>query len=247
MMSIGYTLLLLLVLALLQRTLQDKNQYAVFKKLKHTADRQKTYKRWVAESFLLLGGVGLVMLLLAHQYIPTILDGADNYSRVVRLKEAFSTGASSMAGFFIGAFLAAFLPVFLPLLRKDKNMKPPVIGDIEALLPRNRAELKLGAAMSVNAGIVEELFFRLGLPALLFGVFHSVLTAIVLSCIIFGVVHFYQGIWGIIFTTLLGVTLMAVYLASGNIFLAMLVHAILDLRSLVLAPAVMMYAQRKVL
>jgi hypothetical protein len=50
-----YGLLLVVVLGvLLQRTLQDKNQYAVFKKLKHTADRQKTYKRWVAESFFVL-------------------------------------------------------------------------------------------------------------------------------------------------------------------------------------------------
>jgi membrane protease YdiL (CAAX protease family) len=246
MMSIGYTLLLLLVLApLLWRTLQDKEQYAAFKKLKNTSDRQKTYKKWIVESFLLFGGMSLVVLLLSHQYIPTILDNADNYSRVVRLKEVFTTDIGSAAGFMVGFFIAALVPVFAPLFRKNKKTKPLVIGDIDALLPRNAAELKLGTVLSINAGIVEELFFRLSLPALLYGAFHSVVVALALSCAIFGLLHFYQGILGILFTTLLGVTLMAVYLASGSIFLAMVVHAVIDLRTLVLAPAVLIYARNK--
>jgi membrane protease YdiL (CAAX protease family) len=245
-MTFLYGLLLVLVLGvLLYRTSQDKKQYAAFKKLKNTQDRQKTYKRWIIESFVIFVGLGLITLLFVHQYVSTILDNADNYSRVVKLKEVFSTDASSLVGFFVAAGLAAFLPVLLPLFTRKKNIKPPVLGDIGALLPRNTSELKLGTVMSINAGIVEELFFRLSLPALLYAAFHNVFIAIVLSCLIFGLLHFYQGIVGIIFTTFLGVSLMAVYLASGNIFLAMLVHAVLDLRSLVLAPAVMIYAQNK--
>jgi membrane protease YdiL (CAAX protease family) len=114
----------------------------------------------------------------------------------------------------------------------------PTIGDIHALLPRNRAELKFGWALSINAGVVEELLFRLAMPALIFAVVGDALVAISVSLVVFGALHAYQGVGGVIGSFVIGVVLMAVFLATGTILWPILVHAVFDLRSLVLIPVV---------
>ena len=60
----------------------------------------------------------------------------------------------------------------------------------------------------------------------------------VISIVIFGVLHAYQGIAGIVGTMLIGAVFMALYLVSQNILVPIVVHALFDLRSLVLIPMV---------
>ena len=112
----------------------------------------------------------------------------------------------------------------------------PTIGDIGALLPRNRAELWFGAALSINAGVVEELLFRLALPALVFGVTGNAVLAVVGSVLLFAALHSYQGIAGSGGSLLIGSLLMLLFLATGSILWPILAHALFDLRSLVLIP-----------
>jgi membrane protease YdiL (CAAX protease family) len=87
---------------------------------------------------------------------------------------------------------------------------------------------------------VEELLFRLALPALLFGVLEGVPGAGALSfgiaALVFGVLHLYQGPLGILFSFILGVVFSLLYLASGTIIAPIVLHALVDLRSLVLIP-----------
>lgn len=56
------------------------------------------------------------------------------------------------------------------------------------------------------------------------------------SALIFGLVHFYQGWAGVILTTFPGVILTLVYLATGHLWIAMVVHAAIDLNGLILQP-----------
>jgi membrane protease YdiL (CAAX protease family) len=112
----------------------------------------------------------------------------------------------------------------------------PAIGDIGSLLPRTRGELKYGVGLSLNAGVVEELLFRLGMPALLFGITGNGVLAFGIASLLFGLLHVYQKVWGVIGATLLGVLFALLYLLSGSIWLVMIVHALIDLRSLVLIP-----------
>nr|WP_231369309.1 CPBP family intramembrane glutamic endopeptidase [Frigoribacterium sp. CG_9.8] len=111
-----------------------------------------------------------------------------------------------------------------------------MIGDIGALLPRNRPELVLGALLSVNAGVVEELLFRLAVPALIFGATGSATGAVIGSVLLFAVLHFYQGWPGMIGALVIGALLMVLYLATGSILVVIVAHALIDLRSLVLIP-----------
>ena len=116
----------------------------------------------------------------------------------------------------------------------------PAIGDIQAMVPRNRAEVRIGALLSVNAGVVEELVFRLALPALLYGAFGSVEFALITSALVFGGLHAYQGPVGIIGTTIIGLLLLALYIASGSILLPIIAHALIDLRTFVQIPLIVL-------
>ena len=112
-------------------------------------------------------------------------------------------------------------------------------------MPRNRTELRFGALLSINAGVVEELLFRLALPALIYGVVGNAVAAILGSLVLFGALHVYQGVAGVIGSTIVGALLMFVYLASGSILVAMAVHTLIDLRSLVLIPVVVYKVHKK--
>ena len=62
--------------------------------------------------------------------------------------------------------------------------------------------------------------------------------------LIFGGLHAYQGVAGVIGSTIIGALFMALYLATGNILVVIVVHALFDLRSLVLIPMVIFGVHR---
>ena len=118
------------------------------------------------------------------------------------------------------------------------------VGDIQAMLPRNRQELRLTALLSVNAGVVEELLFRLALPALVFGATGNAVVAVVAPLLLFGLLHLYQGPAGVVGTALVGAIMMAVYVGTGSIVWPIILHALFDLRTLVLLPVALFGVQR---
>lgn len=108
---------------------------------------------------------------------------------------------------------------------------------VSVLLPRDRSEVLLGAAISVAAGIGEELFFRLLLPILL-AAFVGGIAGAVIAILLFGLAHAYQGWRGVAVTTLVGALFTAMYLMSGSLAVAMLFHVVIDLMTLVVRPVI---------
>ena len=69
----------------------------------------------------------------------------------------------------VNSDLIAFAQLTFAYSTESVNGVPTLSArDIHALLPRNRGELRYGALLSVNAGVVEELLFRLAFPVLIF-------------------------------------------------------------------------------
>ena len=120
--------------------------------------------------------------------------------------------------------------------RKGKGA-PAYLARLSALLPRDRDEVLLGAAISVAAGIGEELFFRLLLPMLL-AAFIGAIPAVVAAILLFGLAHAYQGWKGVTVTSLVGILFTAMYLMSGSLAIAMLFHSTIDLMTLAIRPAI---------
>jgi len=135
------------------------------------------------------------------------------------------------------------LPILVLFLARKQD-ELTAVGDIQAMIPRTPGEVRLGALLSLNAGLVEELVFRLALPAVIFGAFGNAWLALALSVIVFGALHIYQGAIGVASTMVIGAFLMLLYVATGSILVPIAVHALIDLRSFVLIPVIVLRVGR---
>lgn len=140
--------------------------------------------------------------------------------------------------FGVAVLVAIPLGSFLTWRRwREGKGAPAYLARLSALLPRDRDEVLLGAAISVAAGIGEELFFRLLLPMLL-AAFVGAIPAIIVAILLFGLAHAYQGWKGVTVTTLVGILFTTMYLMSGSLAIAMLFHVTIDLMTLAIRPAI---------
>jgi CAAX protease family protein len=231
-------------------TWRDIGEYAAFKRLTDTKDRQARYRRWVLNAFALFVGGSLAILALlgdlsAVIHPPAPVIGAMQWTHAHLA--APSIGPEFLGGMVGGASIAVVFGALLAMRAARRGAKPKVqtLGDIEPLMPRNGAETVWTALLSVNAGIGEELFFRLALPLLLVLVTGNVIAAFAIAAIVFGLVHVYQGWVGVLATTFLGVVFTGVYLLAGNLALPMALHAGLDLIGLVVRPTLTRFAARR--
>jgi uncharacterized protein len=236
---------------------KDRKAYQRFALLTSSSARRRTLGRWLLQSFLLFGGCSLVTLVLGWRYVPLVLAAVDDIGWVADARAGFiSSGFGT--GIAVGVVVALVVGSVVGILAARKSITGeatvgeaspgsatiPSVGDVQALLPRNRAELPYGAALSINAGIVEELLFRLAMPALIFAFTNNVVLSVVASVVVFGALHAYQGVAGVVGASLIGAVLMAVYLGTESIVVAIVVHALFDLRSLVLIPVLVTGAHR---
>lgn len=235
--ALGVVLLALLAVLVWRAVAKDRREYQRFKRYRSTQRRQVMFRKWLRESLSWFGGSALVALVLAWNFVPRMLEQVETWPPMAGFRGLLASSdlaSGLIVGGAVGLLLGALAIVFLA----RNATEVPTIGDIHALLPRNRAELKFGWLLSINAGVVEELLFRLALPALIFGVFGNALLAISVSLVVFGLLHVYQGVAGMIGSFVIGVVLMTVFLGTGNIIWPIIAHAVFDLRSLVLIPMV---------
>ena len=221
---------------------KGRREYRRFTRMRSTIPRQKMFRRWLVQSMLVFGGSAAVVLVLVWQFVPLFVADVNAWRWIVDARRTFDASGAFALGLAVGIPLAVVALSVLGIVLARRETEVPAIGNIQALLPRNRAELPHGAALSINAGVVEELLFRLALPALIFGFTGNSVVAIVVSLVVFGLLHVYQGVWGVVGSMILGALLMAIYLATGSILLAIVAHALIDLRSLVLIPVVVFRA-----
>ncbi len=142
-------------------------------------------------------------------------------------------------GLLLGAAAGMLVPFIL--VRRGPEQRAKVLAPMRAIaffLPRTREERAWFAAVSVTAGICEEIIFR-GflipyLDALPLGL--GMWGAVVASAVIFGINHGYQGWGGIILTGILALLMTALFFISGTLWIPIVFHALLDLRILALVP-----------
>ena len=101
---------------------------------------------------------------------------------------------------------------------------------VEPMLPRTPAEMRTFGALAFTAGICEELLYR-GFMIFYVSRFTNLLVAALIVSVIFGIGHVYQGRRGILLTAFAGAFFAALYMVSGSLFIAMLLHALMDLHS----------------
>jgi uncharacterized protein len=134
-----------------------------------------------------------------------------------------------------GALLEAAEPARRP--GEGRHAEPSGAATL-ALLPRTAAERRLFTLVGVTAGVCEEWLYRgffLAVVAALAGGLPTGVLVLV-AAVAFGLAHAYQGRVGIVTTGVLGGVMAAVYLDTGSLLLPVVLHALIDLRFL-LVPA----------
>jgi CAAX protease family protein len=119
-----------------------------------------------------------------------------------------------------------------------RHAEPPGSSTI-ALLPRTQQERRLFAVVGVTAGVCEEWLYRGFFLALVAAVAPGLPgpVLVLVAALAFGLAHAYQGVAGVVTTGVLGGVLAAVYLSSGSLLLPVLLHAVIDLRFLLVPPS----------
>ncbi len=244
MIALVSALLIVCLGALAWFVRRDIGEYAAFKLLSETADRQSRYRVWILRSFLLFTGLTVLAIAILGRLGDLIVLPPEFAALSQSLRSVVTTNGLH-AGFLIGfggalvvGMLAGSVIAALVAKRKGATAKAVVVGDIEALMPRNGAETAHTALLSLNAGLSEELFFRLLLPLLLTLAFGNAAVAFVAAVLVFGLVHIYQGWFGVLATIILGLLLTVIYLWTGSILIAIAAHGFLDLMGLVVRPTI---------
>jgi uncharacterized protein len=150
-----------------------------------------------------------------------------------------ATGLSAAAG--VG-FASVLLLLTVAAVLEGSGVRPRLplrepggsLARVSFLLPRTRAERWWWIALSITAGVCEEIVFRGFLLHYLAA--HApqigITGAVVLSSIAFGLGHLYQGLRSAALTALVGSALAAAYLVTGSLWTPIVLHALLDLRML---------------
>jgi hypothetical protein len=91
-------------------------------------------------------------------------------------------------------------------------------------------ELKLFLALSLAAGVCEEIVFR-GYLLPYFDSLGGRAGAVLATTLLFGVGHAYQGPRGIVRTGIVGLLLAGAYVATGSLLASVLLHVVIDAAS----------------
>lgn len=106
------------------------------------------------------------------------------------------------------------------------------LSDVPGLLPNTAIERAAWIPLSLTAGICEEILCRGFLIRFLHeGVFGiPVVIALVVSSLIFGLGHAYQGLKGVMGTAVSGLGFGLLFFLTGNLIASIIVHVLVDLQ-----------------
>jgi uncharacterized protein len=139
------------------------------------------------------------------------------------------------AGFWVGVVLVAVLAAVLARIWRaainmneaDRAKQIVALGDLTYLLPRTRRDFQYFVALSITAGIVEEILYR-GFALSYLQAYVPLWAAVLVSSAAFGLGHSYQGVAGALRTGLAGLAFAILYVVTGSIWLPIAAHIAVD-------------------
>ncbi|HEU5379728.1 MAG TPA: CPBP family intramembrane glutamic endopeptidase [Ktedonobacteraceae bacterium] len=189
------------------------------------------YFRRIFSSWVLLSIAGILLL---HDGIPLSRIG-------LLLPDPWWPTLLAFIG--VGLLFCSLLRMHLRL-KNDEQLGAKLAREkLRLALPRTSSERLVWVAVSINAGIWEEIVFRGFLPwyvvqhVTLFGFSVPFVWAAIFSLMLFSLAHLYQGWGGVLGVGFVGITLVLLYALTGNVLASMLWHMLFDVRFSFRAPA----------
>lgn len=194
--------------------------------------RSTAYRRAIAQEW------GLSVLSVA-----ALLGAGLPLARVGVRLGSYGRLSGLLGGVVVGLAIGGVVGIVITLLANSGRLRIArtrprrVAGNFDALLPSNRSERRIFAVVAVTAGICEEFLYR---GVVFFALRHTfphlaLAGAVMISALIFGLGHAYQGVVGVLATAVLGGALAVVYVATGSLLVPILTHILLDLRAVATA------------
>lgn len=199
----------------------------------NTGVRLRFYLSWTAQAWLLMLVTLAITLGLAGWPAARLGLRWPDWAHLPAIQHG------ALGGFLVGVLIAAVGGALFATLARQRHAASasrPALGAqrnaaLAPMLPHTPPERWGWAALSVTAGVTEEVIWRGFGLTLLFALLPGVHPAvpIVLAAAAFGWAHFYQGFTGMLATGVLGGILALLFWVSGSLLLPMLLHALLDL------------------
>lgn len=236
--------LVIAVIALaIHEPISGKRSFAAFlraEKVDGEPARLRFYRSWILQGCTTAALAIALVLALPGVGLADIGFRASDLARLDRFGlSGGDMGASTIAGMITGAAVTVVGLRFL-MRRQAKNGKsttPAQLVAIQPMLPRTGRGRWGWAALSLSAGVTEEITYR-GLVVLTLAVALPAQTPtaviVVVAAIVFGAAHWYQGRAGMLATGLAGAALTMLYLGTGSLLVPMILHTLIDLRALLL-------------
>jgi len=198
--------------------------------------RKKTHRRRKGSILYVLLFSIFKMLFVIGIAIVVILVSGTNLSRAL----GFSGFSFSPQGIGFGIVAAiGFVVIYVlwqvsvPRIFKKTQSDENKSGLID-LLPKQWLPLVgIFLIISLEAGLLEEIFFRGIMQSHVDGLLATA-WAVMASGVLFGIAHFYQGVSGIVATSILGVWLGVAFAVTGNILVPILGHFLGDFTCMML-------------
>ncbi len=156
-----------------------------------------------------------------------------------------STGGRFFWALGIAAVLGGLLTAqYLLVLRSPAGRRKLLaqFDQVGAFVPRNRREMAHFAALSVTAGVCEEILYRAFLIWYAVQFTGASLTgsaaAVVLAAVVFGVSHLYQGPSNALQVFGLAIVGGGLYVLGGSLWIVMALHAYIDVAGGLVSTAV---------
>jgi uncharacterized protein len=177
--------------------------------------------------------IALYLTTIAFQWLLAVVVAWRAWARGYSLSELGLTVSNPsvlvlsavLGGTFLGAFQWANL-------RRAGRMGSSTSGTIRQvarkILPRTPAEAIPYFALAATAGVCEEFLYRGFAMAALARLGLNSWLVVVLTAILFGLAHLYQGRSGLVGTSLVGLILGAARLLLGSMLPMVLWHAVID-------------------
>jgi membrane protease YdiL (CAAX protease family) len=125
--------------------------------------------------------------------------------------------------------------IWKKMTKRPRKYSSATLNAFDYFFPATWTERRWWAFLSITAGVCEEALFRGFMPHYLhvFPWALSLTLALLISSVIFGLNHLYQGAVGFVGTTIVGFVFGLSFVLTGNLLFPILFHAGTDLRMLV--------------
>jgi membrane protease YdiL (CAAX protease family) len=185
--------------------------------------------------------VGLYASTIAFQWIAVAVVGWRVWAHRLTAAELGLVIPSRLVIFtvaIVGAVVLSGLQVLnlRRVGRSSSKMKASIQALAERIFPQSSVEFAPYIALAVTAGVCEEFLYRGFAIAALTRVGLPVWLVIVLSAILFGVAHLYQGRGGLVGTMIIGIAFGIARVAYNSIVPVVFWHAGIDIAAGIAGP-----------